>query len=258
MKMFVGLQLCHKEGSLPLKAICKSIIFLSDSINKHDCKLVKQALLESNTLSEQGSKTWYTKLENLNKIFPTQVQQPGMTKFQKKKINKSNERSLQNKYEEFWLQQINLPTSRTKNRGGNKLRTYNRVKQNFGIEQYLTLISNSIHRASMTKLRISCHPLNIEILRGKVSDPNLRVCQVCNLNEPEDEFHFLMICPVYERLRDALNAKMRSFPQVHTLDKDNKAIWLLTNEDKELCNLTATYITNSLKLRNEITRGRTT
>ena len=43
-----------------------------------------------------------------------------------------------------------------------KLDTYFTIKQNFGLEPYLTILKKFERRRSLTKFRISCHNLMIE------------------------------------------------------------------------------------------------
>jgi len=52
----------------------------------------------------------------------------------------------------------------------------------------------------LAKLRLSSHTLNVEIGRHNIID---RHCIRCNLNDIEDEFHFVLICPDYVNLRNA-------------------------------------------------------
>ena len=52
-------------------------------------------------------------------------------------------------------------------------------------------------------LRLSSHKLNIEIGRHNNIDRQDRKCIICNLNDIEDEFHFVLVCPDYINLRNA-------------------------------------------------------
>ena len=49
-----------------------------------------------------------------------------------------------------------------------KLRTYLKIKTNFGYENYLSIIKNFEQRRKLSKLRISAHKLQIEIGRYQV------------------------------------------------------------------------------------------
>ena len=59
-------------------------------------------------------------------------------------------------------------------------------------------------RRHIARIRLSAHPLGIET--GRWHTPQVipreeRVCKVCSDGNVEDEFHFIMICDVYENLR---------------------------------------------------------
>ena len=70
---------------------------------------------------------------------------------------------------------------------------------------YLRIPLRSSLRKQLAKLRLSSHTLAIET--GRWHTPQSipkenRVCKICNDgNSVEDEYHFVMICPVYEDLR---------------------------------------------------------
>ena len=55
----------------------------------------------------------------------------------------------------------------------------------------------------MSRLRLSSHQLKIETGRYAQNriERNLRYCTICNSNEIEDEFHFVIMCPSYRELR---------------------------------------------------------
>ena len=54
---------------------------------------------------------------------------------------------------------------------------------------------------ALSKLRCSVHKLKVETSRHEGIAYEHRLCILCENNQVEDEFHFLMICPVYENLR---------------------------------------------------------
>ena len=56
-------------------------------------------------------------------------------------------------------------------------------------------------REIITKFRISGHNLNIEKGRYVNVDRHDRKCSLCNMNEIEDEYHFILQCPIYEIAR---------------------------------------------------------
>ncbi len=104
----------------------------------------------------------------------------------------------------------------------------------------------------MTQLRVGSHQLNIEALRGKIKDPNLRTC-ICQDTQPEDEFHFLMTCSKFESERVKLFAEITKItPNFAALDDKCKFQWILSNEDKYVNNITANFIHQSFNKRHKL------
>ena len=66
------------------------------------------------------------------------------------------------------------------------------------LQFYLTKPLPVKTREIITKFRISGHNLNIEKGRYVNVDRNDRKCSLCNMNEIEDEYHFILQCPIYE------------------------------------------------------------
>ena len=72
----------------------------------------------------------------------------------------------------------------------------------FGFKQYLDIILIAKYRYALTRLRTSSHRLAIET--GRWTKPHStprfeRKCQLCNTLE--DEFHFMLECPLYRDVR---------------------------------------------------------
>ena len=57
-------------------------------------------------------------------------------------------------------------------------------------------------RISLSKLKCSVHNLNVETGRHNGIADEQRLCILCDKLEIEDEFHFVMSCPVYQQLRN--------------------------------------------------------
>ena len=71
-------------------------------------------------------------------------------------------------------------------------------KHNFGTKLYL--LQNSLNikqRSYLSQLRIGILQINIEIGRYRSIPLEERLCRLCNMNEIEDEIHFLFRCPTY-------------------------------------------------------------
>ena len=83
----------------------------------------------------------------------------------------------------------------------NKMRTYRKFKtiENYKCDYYFRQVTNTRHRITLTKLRLSNHQLAIEMGRylRPFKKPRERICPMFKL-EMEDEYHFLTLCPAYQ------------------------------------------------------------
>jgi hypothetical protein len=68
-------------------------------------------------------------------------------------------------------------------------------------EMYITDPSFVLYRRLLTKIRIGMANLAVEQGRYTGIARHLRFCIVCNTQQIEDEYHFIMICPIYHNLR---------------------------------------------------------
>ena len=152
---------------------------------------------------------------------------------------------IQHCFEEDWFTSITLPTGK---RGrGNKLRTYQIFKRKYCFENYLDCITKVNDRINLTKLRVSAHKLRIETGRHErnIIEETDRTCKVCNRNEIEDEYHFIMICPLYEHLRSSL------FKELKIDVKTSRAtfIKLMSAETYDFAGKFSKYISDCFHLR---------
>ena len=79
---------------------------------------------------------------------------------------------------------------------------YKELKPIFERSIYLDKIVNSKFRNIIAKLRLSSHVLFIETGRHQNIQRNERTCTFCSMNEIEDEYHFVLICPLYDNIRN--------------------------------------------------------
>ena len=90
---------------------------------------------------------------------------------------------------------------------------------------------------SFSRLRVSNHKLEIELGRFKNIPPEERYCRLCNLNQVEDKFHFIMSCSVYSEHREQLFQQIKDFvPSFDTLrvPLSEKFIFLMGADDSEI------------------------
>lgn len=112
-----------------------------------------------------------------------------------------------------------------------KLCTYFTYKDTFKFEEYLH-IKKFTYRQILCKFRISAHSLRIETGRyektkdssgnySKLEKEN-RICKFCNLRMVEDEFHFLLNCPLYSDIRhNFIDNIQRNCDNFHHLSEKN-------------------------------------
>ena len=67
---------------------------------------------------------------------------------------------------------------------------------------YLHKIVNIRYRRALSKIRLSSYDLQIELGRHRGVERSERKCTVCDHNEIEDVFHFVLICPKYAHIRN--------------------------------------------------------
>ena len=118
------------------------------------------------------------------------------------------------------------------------------MKQIFEITPYLLILQNKKLRNAISKLCLSSHPLNIETGRHRNVIREDRKCTLCRLNDIEDEYHFTLICPIYNDLRKEYLQKYFYVKQSY-----HKYISLMNSSKLKVLNNLATYIIKGFKLR---------
>ena len=120
------------------------------------------------------------------------------------------------------------------------------------LSSYLLIIQNKKHRNAIAKLHLSSHQLNIETGRHTNIERLDRKCNLCKLDDLEDEYHFTLLCPIYKDLRIA-------YIQKYFYRRPNvmKFLELLNStRPKILINL-AIFILKAFKLRQNILSANT-
>ena len=82
-----------------------------------------------------------------------------------------------------------------------KLCTYVKLKDSFDVEYYVALNLTRQQRSILAQLRCGILPINIETGRLRSIKRENRICTMCNMEEVEDELHFIFNCPFYNDLR---------------------------------------------------------
>ena len=132
-----------------------------------------------------------------------------------------------------------------------KLRTYNTFKYDYCVENYVKVLYNRGHKSVMAQFRSGILPLKVETGRFTGIPWHFRICELCNTNEVEDEYHFMMICTCYSNERDALfSDACNSYPDFMEMELDVRFFILMNDED--LTHSTAKFLYNSYMKRKSI------
>ena len=82
---------------------------------------------------------------------------------------------------------------------------YRSVKENWVFSEYLEMVHVTKYRNALCRLIVCSHQLRIET--GRCERPSvsreMRPCELCN-TDVEDEFHFMLKCPVNSSIRKQL------------------------------------------------------
>lgn len=78
---------------------------------------------------------------------------------------------------------------------------YSALNIYFNIEKYVTMDIPKPHRSIFAQFRCGVLPIRIETGRFRGEEVNDRLCIICSVEAIEDEFHFLLHCTSYSKLR---------------------------------------------------------
>ena len=135
------------------------------------------------------------------------------------------------------------------------LRTYRKFQTRYELEPYLYLVKNPKYRIAISKLRSSSHMLEIERGRhtGPVTPLENRLCPTCKV--VENEIHFLLDCPSYERFREELFKKIDSVDlYFKQLLPTNKFLYLTSTSNEQILKWSGKFIYLSLNKRTIIAK----
>ncbi len=132
-----------------------------------------------------------------------------------------------------------------------RLSLYEDCKNQLQIEKYLLCVSPIRNIGCIARLRCSAHALMIEKGRHSKIDRQDRLCLYCKKQDTkviECEFHFVLVCKLYQDIREKYIArKYWKYPSHETF------IELLTSESITTLNELARYLYVAFKIRNQTT-----
>ena len=122
-----------------------------------------------------------------------------------------------------------------------KLRTYVTYKTEFGLESYISSNMSRQRRSLMAQFRLGILPITVETGRFRNIPLQDRKCTICDLNEVEDEKHFLCICPVYNDIRSTLYTKVNTInSEFSTLNMSERFVFLMKYVWRDVSNFILT------------------
>jgi hypothetical protein len=146
---------------------------------------------------------------------------------------------LMDMHEENWLHSVSIKP---------KLRTYKLFKETLHVENYVLYNLSISERSVMAQFRLGILPLNIETGRFRNQPIEERICDLCELNEIEDESHFLFKCTLYNDLRKIwMENILRINENFVQLDEISQMKIMFDKHHR----CTAKFILRSLKIRKE-------
>ena len=139
-----------------------------------------------------------------------------------------------------WKQTIRAPVG-NRRMGGNKLRTYNKCKDDFSTELYVECNMERKYRRALALFRCGCAPIRIETGRYERLNINERVCMICK-DVVEDEKHVLTECPLYCDLRQDLYSVLAGYSvEFNDMSDMAKTVFILSCKDVRTCRICAKY-----------------
>ena len=110
-------------------------------------------------------------------------------------------------FKDYWVNKVSSDQGARPSQA-NKLRTFNKFKFDYGAEYYVKSVLSRNNRSAIAKFRCGVAPLRIETGRFERLPVDQRLCFHCN-GLVEDELHAIVVCQLYQDLRDTLFAVAR-------------------------------------------------
>ena len=168
------------------------------TLSKNENRLVRLGLEMSKTLDNNGRVTWSTNVRNLLSMYGfNDVWENGVSNI--KSFLQMFKQRVKDCHIQEWRQSVDK---------NHKLCIYKQIKVMYEPSLYLSVLKEKKYISSIAKLRCSDHRLKIETGRHmNIALPlEERICMYCyrsvDKNYIEDEYHFLIVCPAYDDIRN--------------------------------------------------------
>ena len=125
-----------------------------------------------------------------------------------------------------------------------KLSFFCTFKDEYKMEEYISLIDNPTIRRTFSQYRVSNHKLQIERGRYENVSREQRFCKLCNTGEVENEYHLALSCPKYEELRNNSNNILKNLFYLNNTMEGKQKLFehAMSSDDPVLVNLLSKYI----------------
>ena len=238
---------CRAElGRYPLliainQKIMKYFVYLN---NKENDSIVKQSFLMSKHLHSINNSGFYSNFMGmLEKYYPSDLNPENFSNETIRQI----ETNMKNKYlVRFW--QHNLEHSK-------KLEFYKVFKNEYSSSNYLTHLRNFPDRRNLVKFKLSNHKLRIEAGRYQKDHlfRELRLCQLCQSNQVENETHFLFQCSCYSLQRQTFYEDIsKMIPDIQTKSTSDIVKLLMNSKDYNVNKLVMKFISSCMIIRDRL------
>ena len=131
------------------------------------------------------------------------------------------------------------------------LRTYITFKTIYATEMYVKSLFSKAKRSILCQLRCGVLPLALETGRYTNTPVDQRLCRLCNLNQIEDESHFVCQCTLIKTMRTELYLHISSiYPTNFILLTPNEQPKVLMSE--EFIYLTIDFVEQAWRKRQSV------
>ena len=134
-----------------------------------------------------------------------------------------------------------------------KLSVYCTFKTLLEPEKYIYCLNSRKHMSAVARFRCSSHKLQIEQGRHSGTLLENRLCKFCEASDKiviEDEFHFLLMCPVYDKIREMYIPYEYRQNVIY-----EKFIRIMTTDCEDIIRNLACYLVQANHLRQQMLQG---
>ena len=198
--------------------------------------------------------TWFSQVQKIKSLFNIPVFSGS-----KDRVGLKIGHKLHSIYDRYWLDQINATKLGPDGLDHNKLRFYKLLKGSFKQEPYISNILNRSQRTWLTRFRVSAVS-NLGIESGRYTRPvtpvTERVCQYCDSNSVDDEYHAILSCTTFTLKRNCFLGRMSSlFPTFSQLTDRDKLVTILCPTTTKMAKTVSKYLGILSETRKKLDNG---